>query len=99
MKTMSNQKFEIAGKVTCVGEKEPHESKIGGVPFVTRKIIIQTDETYPQTALITLRGDYATGFEIEEGERLRVWFNMKTFTTKTGGTGNALTAWQIKREG
>ncbi len=96
---MNNQKFEIAGKVTYVGDLEPHESKIGGVPFYTKKIIIQTEETYPQTALVTLRGDYATGFAIEVGERLRVWFNLKIFTTKTGGTGNALTAWQIKREG
>lgn len=96
---MNNQKFEIVGKVTYVGELEPHESKLGGVPFYTKKIIIQTEETYPQSALITLRGDYATGFEIELGERLHIWFNLKTFTTKAGGTGNALTAWQIKREG
>lgn len=96
---MSNQKFEIVGKLTYVGDLERHESKIGGVHFNTKKIIIQTEETYPQSSLITLRGDAATGFGYELGTRLHVWFNMKTFTTKAGGTGNALTAWQIKREG
>ena len=96
---MQNQKFEIVGRLIHVGDLEPHESKIGAVPFNTKKIIIQTEETYPQTALITLRGDAATGFGYALGTRLHVWFNLKTFTTKAGGTGNALTAWQIKREG
>ncbi len=93
---MKTQKFEITGKLTRIGALEQHESKIGSVPFYTKKIIVETDETYPQTALVTLRGDAAKNFEYELGTRLRVWFNMKTFSTKTGGTGNALTAWQIK---
>lgn len=96
---MNNQKFEIVGRVTYIGELEPHESKIGAVPFFTKKIIVETQETYPQTALITLRGDYAKGFPYEIGTNLHVWFNLKCFTTQSGAQGNALTAWQIKREG
>ena len=34
---MKTQKFEITGKLTRIGALEQHESKIGSVPFYTKK--------------------------------------------------------------
>ncbi len=87
----------LLGVIDAVGDVQMHESQMGGLPFVTRKIKMTTQEEYAQSAYLTIRGDLALNFGYKEGDKVQAWYNLKAFTTQNGGCGNCLNCWQMRR--
>mgnify|MGYP004650669595 CR=1 FL=1 len=91
------QVHTMCGIVRELGPVETRESKWGVLPYQSRKVMVETQEKYPQSAYFVLRGDYLN-FPFEVGEKVIVYYNLRAFRTVQGTCGTCLTCWQITDE-
>lgn len=101
MKKMIERNYEekeihrLCGRVKEICDVEMHESRIaGGLPYLTRKVLVETEGKYPDSAYFVMRGDYVN-FPYDVDERVIVYYNLRGYTTDYGTHGTCLSAWQV----
>lgn len=96
-----NKKNILVGKVVKMGKEEEMVIGEDKWAYKYRKMLVETEETYPQTALF-----YATGKcvekmrDINEGDRVRVLFNFQANNVGNGDDPwyiNNLMPWAINK--
>ena len=89
------QVLTFEGIVKEIGEVKTHESKYEkGVYFAYRKIRVESEEKYPQSAWFTVRSQKLMNFPFEIGTKVRVYYNLKAYETEYGES-TGITAWDM----
>lgn len=87
--------MEIQGIVKSIGAVETNQSQ-DGHSFDRRKVLIETVEEYPQSLLLSLKGDLATNFAAREGQLVKAYLKFRTFENKEHTARfNDIQAWRI----
>lgn len=92
--------MEFVGIITAVSgveEKAVNDSR-QNVVQAYRDVVVETQEEYPKGVCATLRGDAARGFDLPEGTKVRVYFELRVHRSKSSGKWfTTANAWKIER--
>lgn len=91
----NKQVLTFEGIVREVCDVETRPSKLEeGLYYEFRKIKVESEEKYPQSAYFTVRSQKLLNFPYELGTRVRVYYNLKGYTTQYG-VGTSINTWDI----
>ena len=71
-------------------------SKSTGQPWKSMEFLLETEDRYPQSACLLLMNDNCTRFNIKEGDKVKVQFDMKAREWENKGY-NTLNAWKVDK--
>lgn len=95
LKFQEKQVLTFEGIVKEICDVKTHESKYEeGLWFEYRKIKVESTEKYPQSAYFTVRNQKLMNFPYPIGTRVKVFYNLKSYTTQYGES-TALNAWDM----
>ena len=90
--------MNFSGKVTAVMQPRGGVSK-AGKPWKTQDIVVSEEkEQYPQSILLSIYGDKIDQFNVKEGDRVSVQFNV-TCRQYNGKFYNSMQIWALNKEG
>ncbi len=89
------QVLTFEGTVKEVSRMYTHESRYEeGVYFEYRKIRVESEEKYTQSAWFTVRSQKLLNFPFEIGSKVRVYYNLKAYRTEYGES-TGVSAWDM----
>ena len=94
--------MEFVGIITAVSgvEEKAGSPQAGNQASVQcyRDVVVETQEEYPKGVCATLKGDAARGFDLPEGTKVRVYFELRVHRSKASGKWfTTASAWKIER--
>lgn len=94
-KQTEKQVLTFEGVVREVCDVETRPSKLEeGLYYEVRKIKVESEEKYPQSAYFTVRSQKLLNFPFHLGTRVKVFYNLKSYTTAYG-VGTSINAWDM----
>lgn len=69
--------MEITGIIKKIYPLQQGTSKSTGQPWKSMEFLLETEDRYPQSACLLLMNDNCTRFNIKEGDKVKVQFDMK----------------------
>ena len=69
--------MEIIGIIKKIYPIQEGVSKSTGNPWKSMEFLLETEDRYPQSACFQLMNDNCTRFDIKEGDKIKVQFDMK----------------------
>lgn len=85
----------FSGVVRHVGELETGTTSTGKV-YNNRAVRLETVEEFPQSVIVTLRGDKARDFALNIGSQVDAYLRFSTFQSKESGRFfNEINCWRI----
>lgn len=88
--------MEFIGTIRKIYPLTEGTSKSTGNVWKCMEFVVETEDKYPQTACFQLMNDNCTRFEIKEGEKVNVQFDIRCREWE-GKSYNTLTAWKITK--
>lgn len=88
--------MEITGIIKKIYPLQEGKSKTTGNPWRSMEFLLETEEKYPQSACFLLMNDNCTRFDIKEGDKVKVQFDMKAREWENKGY-NSLNAWRVDK--
>lgn len=90
--------MEFVGIITAVSGVEEKAGGNAMTPQAYRDVVVETQEEYPKGVCATLKGDAARGFDLPEGTKVRVYFELRVHRSKSSGKWfTTASAWKIER--
>lgn len=88
--------MEITGTIKKIYPLQQGTSKSTGQPWKSMEFLLETEDRYPQSACLLLMNDNCTRFNIKEGDKVKVQFDMKAREWENKGY-NTLNAWKVDK--
>lgn len=88
--------MEITGIIKKIYPLQQGTSKSTGHPWKSMEFLLETEDRYPQSACLLLMNDNCTRFNIKEGDKVKVQFDMKAREWENKGY-NTLNAWKVDK--
>ena len=88
--------MEIIGIIKKIYPIQEGVSKSTGNPWKSMEFLLETEERYPQSVCLLLMNDNCTRFEIKEGDKIKVSFDMKAREWENKAY-NTLIAWKVDK--
>ena len=88
--------MEFVGIIVAVSNLEEKAGGNATTPQCYRDVVVQTQEEFPKGICATLKGDGAREFALEEGRKVRVFFEPRVNQSKASGKWfTSCHAWRI----
>ncbi|MBM6714697.1 DUF3127 domain-containing protein [Phocaeicola coprocola] len=88
--------MEIIGIIKKIYPIQEGVSKSTGNPWKSMEFLLETEDRYPQSVCLLLMNDNCTRFEIKEGDKIKVSFDMKAREWENKAY-NTLIAWKVDK--
>ena len=88
--------MEIIGIIKKIYPIQEGVSKSTGNPWKSMEFLLETEDRYPQSACFQLMNDNCTRFDITEGDKIKVQFDMKAREWENKAY-NTLIAWKVDK--
>ena len=88
--------MEIIGIIKKIYPIQEGVSKSTGNPQKSMEFLLETEDRYPQSACFQLMNDNCTRFDIKEGDKIKVQFDMKAREWENKAY-NTLIAWKVDK--
>lgn len=88
--------MEIIGIIKKIYPIQEGVSKSTGNPWKNMEFLLETEDRYPQSVCLLLMNDNCTRFEIKEGDKIKVSFDMKAREWENKAY-NTLIAWKVDK--
>lgn len=88
--------MEIIGIIKKIYPIQEGVSKSTGNPWKSMEFLLETEDRYPQSVCLQLMNDNCTRFEIKEGDKIKVSFDMKAREWENKAY-NTLIAWKVDK--
>ena len=89
--------MEFVGIIVAVSNLEEKAGGNATTPQCYRDVVVQTQEEFPKGICATLKGDGAREFALEEGRKVRVFFEPRVNQSKASGKWfTSCHAWRIE---
>lgn len=88
--------MEIIGIIKKIYPIQERVSKSTGNPWKSMEFLLETEDRYPQSVCLLLMNDNCTRFEIKEGDKIKVSFDMKAREWENKAY-NTLIAWKVDK--
>lgn len=88
--------MEIIGIIKKIYPIQEGVSKSTGNPWKSMEFLLETEDRYPQSVCLLLINDNCTRFEIKEGDKIKVSFDMKAREWENKAY-NTLIAWKVDK--
>ena len=88
--------MEIIGIIKKIYPIQEGVSKSTGNPRKSMEFLLETEDRYPQSACFQLMNDNCTRFDIKEGDKIKVQFDMKAREWENKAY-NTLIAWKVDK--
>lgn len=88
--------MEIIGIIKKIYPIQEGVNKSTGNPWKSMEFLLETEDRYPQSACFQLMNDNCTRFDIKEGDKIKVQFDMKAREWENKAY-NTLIAWKVDK--
>lgn len=88
--------MEITGKIKKIYPMQGGTSKSTGNEWKVMEFVVETEDRYPQSVCLQLMNDNCTRFDIKEGEKVKIHFDMKVREWE-GKAYNTFNAWRVDK--
>ena len=88
--------MDITGIIKKIYPLRQGTSTSTGQPWKSIAFLLETEDRYPQSACFQLMNDNCTRFNIKEGDKVKVQFDMKAREWENKGY-NTLNAWKVDK--
>lgn len=88
--------MEIIGIIKKIYPIQEGVSKSTGNPWKSMEFLLETEDRYPQSGCFQLMNDNCTRFDIKEGDKVKVQFDMKAREWENKAY-NTLIAWKVDK--
>lgn len=88
--------MQITGIIKKMYPLQEGVSKTTGNPWKSLEFLLETEDRYPQSACFLLMNENCTRFDIQEGDKVMVQFDLKAREWENKAY-NTLNAWKVDK--